>query len=154
MQPVSSWKLLRQTTLHLIFTLCTGFQSMLESNTNFVVFVLVLPLPWVLSIFPIYPRFTHPLGASDLLQTSAYCAFHLTTSSHTVNTLSLTPLQHSGTHCHKTSDFLSQFLPLDQHSRPTFSQYIVLIDWLINRLCVCVCVCLCLCVLGEQAALD
>ena len=27
-------KLLGQTTLHLIVTLCTGFQSMLESNTK------------------------------------------------------------------------------------------------------------------------
>ena len=81
-------------------------------------------------IFPIYSRFTHSLGNSDLLQTSVYCAFYLSTLSHTVNALSLTPLQHSGTHFQKTSDFLSQFLPLDQHSRPTFFQHkdIVLID--------------------------
>ena len=118
----SSWKLLRQTTLHLIFALCTGFQSMLESNTNSVLFVLVLSLLLVLSIFPIYSRFTHSLGNSDLLQTSVYCAFHLSTLSHTVNALSLTPLQHSGIHFQKMSDFLSQLLPLDQHSRPTFFQ--------------------------------
>ena len=109
---------------------------MLESNTNFVLFVLELSLLLVLSIFPVYSRFTPPLGNSDLLQTSVYCAFHLSTLSHTVNALSLTLLQHFGTHFQKTSDFLSQFLPLDQHSRPTFFQHkdIVLID----RVCVCV----------------
>ena len=95
-----------------LFALCTGFQSMLESNTNFVLFLLVLSLLLVLSIFPIYSRFTHPLGNSDPLQISVYCAFHLSTLSHTVNALSLTPVQQSGTHFHKTSDFLSQFLPL------------------------------------------
>ena len=139
MQPASSWKLLRQTT-HLIFALCTGFHSMLESNTNFVLFVLVLSLLLVLSIFLIYSWFTHPLGNSNLPQTSIYCAFHLSTLSHTVNTLSLTPLQHSGTHFQKTSDFLSQFLPLDQHSRLTFFQHkdIVLINWLIDWVSECV----------------
>ena len=60
--------------------LCTGLQSMLESNTNFVLFVLVLSLLLVLSIFPIYSTFTHPLGNSDLLQTSVYCASHLSKS--------------------------------------------------------------------------
>ena len=84
-----------------------------EIRENFVLFVLVLSLVLVLSIFPIYSRFIHPLGNSDLLQTSVYCAFHLSTLSHTVNALSLTPLQHTGTHFKKTSDFLSQFLPLD-----------------------------------------
>ena len=74
----SSWKLLRQTTLHLIFALCTGFQSMLESNTNFVLFDLVLSLLLVLTFFPVYSRFT----------------YRLSTVSHTVNALSLTPLQH------------------------------------------------------------
>ena len=130
MQPASSRKLLIQTTLHLIFALCTGFQPMLESNTNFVLFVLLLSLLLVLSIFLIYSRFTHPLGNSDLLQTSVLCACRLSTLSHTVNALSLTPLQHSGTHFQKTSDFLSQFLPLDQHSRPAFFQHkdIVLIE--------------------------
>ena len=106
--------------LHLIFALCTGFQSMLESNTNCLLFVFMLSLLLVLSIFLIYSRFTHSLGNSDLLQTSLYCAFHLSTLSHMVNAVFLTPLQHSGTHFQKTSDFLSQFLPLDQHSRPTF----------------------------------
>ena len=75
----------------------------------------LLLLLLVLSIFPIYSRFTHPLGNSDPLQTFVYCAFHLSTLGHTVNALSLTPLQHSGTHFQKTSDFLSQLLPLDQH---------------------------------------
>ena len=106
-----------------IFALCTGFQSMLESNTNFVLLVLMLSLLLVLSIFPISSRFTHPLGNSEPLQTPVYCAFHLSTLSHTVTALSLTLLQHSGTHFQKTSDFLSQFLPLDQHSRPTFFQH-------------------------------
>ena len=106
MQPASSWKLLRQTTLHLIFALCAGFQSML-----FVLFASVLSLLLVLSIFLNYSRFTQPLGNSKLLQTSIYCAFHLSTLNHTVNTLSLTSLQNSGTHFQKTSDFLSQFLP-------------------------------------------
>ena len=116
----------------------------------------MLSLLLVLSFFPSYSSFTHPLGNSDLLQTSVYCAFHLSTLSHTFNTLSLTvtPRQHSGTHFLKTSDYLSQFLSLDQHSRPTFFQYkdlyIVLIDWLRERerererewewVCVCVCV--------------
>ena len=141
-QPASSWKLLRQTTLHLIFALCTGFQSKLESNTNFVLFVLELSLLLVLSIFPIYSSFTPPLGNSDLLQTSVYCAFHLSTLIHTVNALLLTPLQYSGTHFQKTSDFLSQFFQLDQHSRPTFFQHkdIVLIE--------------CVCVFSEQVTLD
>ena len=85
-------------------------QSMLESNTNFVLFVLVLSLLLVLSIFPIYSRFTHPLGNSDLLQAPVYCAFHLSTLRHKVNALSLTPLQRSGTHFQNTSDFLSFFL--------------------------------------------
>ena len=89
----------------LIFALCTGFQSMLESNTNFVLFVLVLSLLLVLSIFPIYSRFAHPLGDSNLLETSVRCAFHLSTLSHMVNALSLTPLQHSGAHFQKTLDF-------------------------------------------------
>ena len=80
---------------------------------------LVLSLLLFLSIFPIYSKFTHPLGNSDLLQTSVYCAFHLSTLSHMVNALSLTSLQHSGTHFQKISDSLSQFLRLDQHSRPT-----------------------------------
>ena len=144
MQPASSWKLLRQITLHLIFAPWTGFQSMLESNTNFVLFVLVLSLLLVLSIFPVYSRFTQPLDNSDLLQTSVCCSFHL--SSHTVNALSLTPLQRSGTHFRKTSDFLCQFLPVDQHSKPTFFQHkdIVFIDW------VCVCVCVFVCVFSEQ----
>ena len=102
MQPAWSWKLLRQPTLHLIFALCTGFQLMLESNTNFVLFVLVLSLLLVLSIFPIYSRFTHPLGNSNLLQTSVYCAFCLSAPGHTVNALSLIQLQHSGTHFQKT----------------------------------------------------
>ena len=62
-----------------VFALYTGFQSMLESNTNFVLFVLVPSLILVLSIFPIYSRFTHPLGNSNLPQTSVYCAFHLST---------------------------------------------------------------------------
>ena len=31
-------KLLEQTTLHLIFAFCIGFQSMLESNTKFLLF--------------------------------------------------------------------------------------------------------------------
>ena len=78
-----------------IFALCTGFQSMLESNTNFVLFVLVLSLLLLQSIFPIYSRFKTFPGNSDLLQTNVYCAFHLSTLSHTVNALSLTPLQHS-----------------------------------------------------------
>ena len=101
-----------------------------RKNTNFVLFVLVLSLLLVLSIFPIYSRFTHPLGNSDLLQTSVCCTFHPSTLSHTVNTLSLTLLQRSGTHVQKTSDFLSQFLPLDQNSKPTFFQHrdMVLID--------------------------
>ena len=90
-------------------------QSMLESNANFVLFVLVLSLLLVLSIFLIYSRFSHPLGNSDLLQTSVHCAFHLSILSHMMYALSLTPLQHSGTHFQKTSDLLSQFLPLDQH---------------------------------------
>ena len=131
----SSCKLLRQITLHLIFALCTGFQSMLESNTNFVLFVLKLSLLLVLSVFPIYSRFTDPLGNSDLLQTSVYRAFHLSTLSCTVNALSLTLLQHSRTHFQKTSDFLSQFLPLDQHSRPTFFQHKDTVP--IYSLCVC-----------------
>ena len=71
----------------------------------------------------IYSRFTHPLGNTDLPQTSVYCAFRLSTLSHTVNALSLTLVQNSETHFQKTSDFLSQFLPLDQHSRPTFFQH-------------------------------
>ena len=54
-------------------------------------------------------------------------------------------LNHSNTAAHfqKTSDFLSQFLPLDQHSRPNFFQHkgIVLTDWVCERERVCVCVC-------------
>ena len=121
---------------------------MLESNTNFALFVLVLSLLLVLSIFPIYPRFTHPLGNSDLLQTSVYFAFHLSALSHTVNALSRTLLQHSGTHFQKTSDFLSQFLPLDQRLRPTFFQNkdIVLIECVLMCLCACVRACMCVCV--------
>ena len=135
-------KPLRQTTLHVIFAVCTGFQSMLESNANFVLFVLVLSLLLVLSSFSIYSRFTHPLGNSDLLQTSVYCAFHLSTLSHVVNALSLTPLQHFGTRFQKTSYFLSQFLPLDQHSRLTCFQHkdTILIE------CVCLCVVVVACV--------
>ena len=56
-------------TIHLIFTLCTGFQSMLESNTNF---VLVLSFLLVRSVFQICARFTHHLCNSNLLQTSVY----------------------------------------------------------------------------------
>ena len=108
---VSMYTCLEQSAISLIPW--TSIKLMLESNTNFVLFVLVLSLLLVLSMFPIYSRFTHPLGNSDLLQTSAYCAFHLSTLSHTVNALSLTLVQHSGTHFQKTSDFLSQFLPLD-----------------------------------------
>ena len=70
--------------LHLIFAPCTGFQSMLESNTNCVLFVSVLSLLLVSSTFPIYARFTHSLGNSDRLQTSVYCAFHLSTLGHTI----------------------------------------------------------------------
>ena len=70
--------------INLIFTLCTGFQLTLESNTNFVLFVLLLSLLLVLSIFLIYSRFTHPLGNSDLLQTSIYCTYHLSTLSYMV----------------------------------------------------------------------
>ena len=66
---------------------------------------------------------TYYIGNSELLQTFLYCAFDLSTLSPTVNALSLTPLQHSGTHFQKASDFLSQSLPLDQHSRPTFFQH-------------------------------
>ena len=152
MQPTSSWKLQRQTTLHLIFAVCIDVQSMLESNTNFAVFVLVL---LVLSIFPIYSRFTHPLGNSDLLQTSVYCAFHLSTLSHTVNALSLTLVQHSGTHFQKTIDFLSRFLLLDQHSRPTFFFHSN-INWVSEYVCVCVwmCLCVCVCVCSEQVTRD
>ena len=53
-----------------------------------------------------------------------------------------TTLQHSGTHFQKTQNFLSQLLPSDQQSRPTFFQHevIVLIDWVVWE-CVCVCVC-------------
>ena len=59
-----------------------------------------------------------------------YCAFHLSALSHTVHALSLTLLQHSGTHFQQTSDFLRQFIPLDQHLRPTFLQHkdVVMID--------------------------
>ena len=89
MQPTSSWNFLQPTTLHLIFASCTSFRLMLQWNTNFVLFVLVLSLLLVLSIFPIYSRFTHPLGNSNCLQTSVYCAFHLSTLSHMVITLSL-----------------------------------------------------------------
>ena len=76
-QPISSWKPLRQTTLHLIFARCTGFQSMVGSNTKFLLFVFVLFLLLVLSVFLIYSRATHPLVNSNLPQTAAYCAFHL-----------------------------------------------------------------------------
>ena len=51
---------------------------------------LVLSLLLFLSIFPIYSKFTHPLGNSDLLQTSVYSAVHLPTLSHRVSALSLT----------------------------------------------------------------
>ena len=72
----------------------------------------------------------YTLSRQHSLQTSVYCSFHLSTLSHTVNALSLTLLQHSGTHFQKISDILSQFLPLDQHSRPTLFQHrdIVLIN--------------------------
>ena len=105
------------------FALCTGFQSMLGSNTKFVLFVLALSLLLVLSTVPIYSRFTHPLGHSNLVQTTVYCAFHLSPLCHTVKTGSLTPLEHCGSYFQKTSDFLSQLLPFDEPSRPTFFQY-------------------------------
>ena len=73
-------------------------------------------------IFPIYSRFTHPLGNSDPLQTSINCSFHLSTLSHTVNALSLTLLQHSGTHFQKRSIFSSFFFfrsALKTHLFPT-----------------------------------
>ena len=79
------------TTLHLIFALCTGFQSVLESNTNFVLFVLVLSLLLVLSIFPIYSRFTHTLGNSNLLQTSVLlCISCVNTKSYSERSFSYT----------------------------------------------------------------
>ena len=92
MQPVSSQKLLRQTSLHLIFTLCIGFRSILESNTNFVLFVLVLSLLLVLSSFLIFSTFTHPVGNFDLLRTSVCCAFRLSTLNCTLNAPFLTLL--------------------------------------------------------------
>ena len=54
----------------------------------------------VLSTFPIFSRFTPPLGYSDFLQTSIYCAFHLLTLSQTLfllhrsNTLEHTSKRH------------------------------------------------------------
>ena len=99
--------------INLIFALCTGFQSILESNVNFVLFVLVLSLLLVLSIFPICSRFTHSLGNPNLLQTSVHTKSYCERSfSYTAPTL--------GTHFRKTSNFLSQLLPLAQHSRFTF----------------------------------
>ena len=43
----------------------------------------------------------------SVCQMSVYCVFHLSTLSHTLNALSLKPLQHSGTHFQKAADFLS-----------------------------------------------
>ena len=54
-----NWKLLRQTRSHLIFTHCTGFQSLLESNTTFLLFVLVLfPLLVLANLFNLLKIYT------------------------------------------------------------------------------------------------
>ena len=93
-QPSWSWKLLRLTTLHLIFTLCTGFKLMLESDTKFVHFLISAgPVFFLLDLLKIYT----PSRNSDLLQTTVYCAFHLSTLSHMMSAPSFTLLQHSGT---------------------------------------------------------
>ena len=63
----SSWQLLYHTTLHLIFALCTGFQSMQESNTSIFLFVLVLSL--LLVLFTVWS--TQDLHA--LLATLIFC---------------------------------------------------------------------------------
>ena len=71
---------------------------------------LVQCLLLVLSIIQIYSRFTRPPGKFDLPQTDVYCAYHLSTVTGMVNILSLTVLQHSGTHFQKKLDSLSQCL--------------------------------------------
>ena len=111
---------------------------------------------------PVYSRSTHPLGNSNLLQTSVYCAFHLSTLNRRLEPLFLTLLQdfgekekekEKGTNVtiptidlmtvpniitlslslslslslQKESDFLSLLLSLDQHSRPTFFQHIIIV---------------------------
>ena len=61
-----------ETDHNLIFTLCTGIQSALKSDTRFLLFVSVLSLPSVLSICLIYSWSRHPLGNSDFLQPGIY----------------------------------------------------------------------------------
>ena len=131
---------------------------MLESNKTF--FVLVLSLLLVLSIFPIYSKFTHPLGNSDLLQTSVYSAVHLPTLSHRVSALSLTTAPTVWNTLPKHIR-LSQSAPsfrsaLKTHIFATygtdrFTDWLInqLIDWLcvcVLRACACVCMYVCVCV--------
>ena len=137
-QPASSWELLRQTALHIIFTLCAGFQPMLESNTNFVLFVLVLSFLLVLSTFPIYSRFTQPLGnwsSADIL-----CIPSVNTKTYSDRSFSYaTPtLWNTLPKDIRFSQSVSSFRSaLETH---LFFFFFGLIDWEWERECVCVCV--------------
>ena len=122
--------------MHFIFTLCTGFQSTLESNTQFLLFVSVLLHLPALSTILICSRSTHLLGNFDILQTALCCAFHLLTLSCVVNTLIL--LQLSGKHFQKSSAFLSAFL--SQSFRSALKTHMALFRER-ERESVCVCVC-------------
>ena len=153
MQPASSWKLSRRITSHLIFAFCTGFQTMIESNTKCLLFVLVLSLLQVPSIFPIYSRRTHPLGNSNLPTTAVYCAFHLSTPSRSVKAFSYTApalrdtLPKDIRFSQSVSSIRSALKShLFSNMKILYWLIVWLIVWVIDCVCVCVCVCVCKCV--------
>ena len=112
MQPVSSWRFLGQTALHLFFAFGTGFQSMLESKTKFLLSVSVRKRGLLaLSVCLIYSRYIRPPGNVALPLTDVYCVFHLSIRRRMVNVHFLT-LHQSETNFRKRNRKENIFLTL------------------------------------------